>query len=101
MWARPMVDRRRQFLRTQLGYGLADFGAQLLGTYPADVAADSSRRGLRELLSHRGEPRALLHLLGEPLGEPPHFILLLGVVDSEKDLGYAALRFVRGFLCAL
>src|SRR5438045_8949447 len=101
MWARPMVDRRRQFLRTQLGYCFAEFGAQLLGTYPADVAADSSRRGLRELLSHRGEPRALLHLLGEPLGEPPHFILLLGVVDRETDLGYVAMGLRRGVFLVL
>ena len=53
------------------------------------------------MLRHRGEPGTLPHLLGEPLGEPPHFVLLLRVVDGEKDLGDAALRFVRGFLCAL
>src|SRR5260370_35358341 len=99
--ARPSADRPRQFTRPPLGYPFAEFGAQLLGTHPADVATDSSRRGLRELLRHRGEPGTLPHLLGEPLGEPPYFVLLLRVVYSEKDFGDAPLRFVRGFLCAL
>ena len=33
--------------------------------------------------------------------EPPHFILLLWIIDSEKDFGHPALRLIDGFLGAL
>ncbi len=47
---------------------------------------------MRELRRDRGKPRALLHLLAQPLGDVPHFLVLRRVVDREKDLGDPALR---------
>src|SRR5205085_6509868 len=98
--AGPGADRRGQFTRPQLGYHFAELGAQLLGAHPTDISPDGSRCRLRELLGDGGKTRALAHLLGEPFGEPPRVIVLLWIIDGEKNLGDAALRLIGGFLGA-
>ena len=100
--AAAIRDRRRQVARPQLRHRLAEFGRQLIGAQPADIAPDRRARGLRELLRDGREPRALPHLLAiSRSAKRRTSSSCAGLSTGEKDFGDPALRLVGIFLGAL